>query len=523
MLWRDRLTPPDMVLRAPFDALSGGSTSPNRTPQEARQGRAEGRAERALGTTAKSVRHSEGRSDRFRHQRHAAKLLGGKARVGLCRWSVVSKSAGVDMVASSYGDGQSDRVHYEGLQTCGSVWSCPCCGARISETRRDEMNRLLSWARSQGYRVMMLTLTARHGREDDLAELLERMKDAKQRWARHRAYSRIKPDMIGSVTATEVTGGGAHGWHPHFHVIVILDGDVDLTPLQDAWLASLRGAGLDGAGAAFQAQGADAAGNYIAKWGAAEELTLSQRKKGRGRTGRTPAQLLAASCDEGDRVAGHLWAEYATVFHGRRQLVWSRGLKALAGVGEVDDQEAAQDQQQDGQVETARANIPHQVWRDDVAARRADRRAELLDRAEEVGPDQAATELTAGHVPGELIEEDREQWQPRPGGLAERAMVTIRKPARSLPGSPDLDMDIEIVTQWGIYEENADRGGDAAVRPPGREASRRGEQAGADRVSRGEPSGGGRNPGDGRCSEAALRGGGSRQERRGAGHLLLPG
>ena len=413
---------------APFDECRGASGVSN-----------QGAAGPRLGSTAKSVRHfstdsqenkgnSENRSVRFRHQRHAAALLGGKARVGLCRWSVVSKSAGVDMVASSYGEGQGDRVHYEGLQTCGSVWACPCCGARISETRRDEMNQLLSWARAQGYRLMMLTLTARHGRDDDLEELLERMKDAKQRWARHRSYRQTKPRMIGSVTATEVTGGGAHGWHPHFHVIVILDGDVDLTPLGDAWLASLRGAGLDGAGAAFQAQGADAAGNYIVKWGAAEELTLSQRKKGRGRTGRTPAQLLAASCDEADREAGHLWAEYAIVFHGRRQLVWSRGLKALAGVGEVDDQEAAQDQKQDDQIETGRANIPHRVWRADVVALRVDRRAELLDRAEEVGPDQAAAELAAGHVLGEVIEDDREQWRPQPGGLAAAALAAIRPP-----------------------------------------------------------------------------------------------
>lgn len=418
MLWAVDLRSQNAVLRAPPDTGRGASETSN-----------QGAGKALLGSTAKSVRHSDGRSDRFRHQRHAARLLGGRHRVGLCRWSVVSKSAGVDMVASSYGEAKSDRVHYEGLQTCGSVWACPCCGARISETRRDEMNQLLSWARGQEYRVMMLTLTVRHGRDDDLAELLERMKDAKQRWARHRSYRTIKSHMIGSVTATEVTGGGAHGWHPHFHVIVILEGDEDLTPLQDAWLASLRGAGLDGAGAAFQAQGADAAGNYIAKWGAAEELTLSQRKKGRGRTGRTPAQLLAASCDDDDRQAGRLWAEYAQVFHGRRQLVWSRGLKALAGIGDVDDQEAAQDQQQEGQVETARANISHQVWRDDVAARRVDRRAELLDRAEEVGPDAAVAELQAEGVPDddvvELIQGIEAPPPPRPGGLRERLAISV--------------------------------------------------------------------------------------------------
>jgi len=418
--------------------LDNSQNTRNLTSGKRPVGSLKGTAGTRLGTTAKSVRHfsqdpqqnkanSENRSVRFRHQRHAAGLMGGKARVGLCRWSVVSKTDGVDMVKTSYSATNREIVHFEGLQTCGSVWACPCCGARISETRRDEMNQLLAWARLQGYRVMMLTLTARHGRDDDLAELLKRMKDAKQRWARHRSYRQIKARMIGSVTATEVTGGGAHGWHPHFHVILILDGDADLTPLRDAWLASLRGAGLDGAGAAFQAQGADAAGNYITKWGAAEELTLSQRKKGRGRTGRTPSQLLAASCDEVDREAGHLWAEYATVFHGRRQLVWSRGLKSLAEIGEVEDEEAARDQQQDGQQETARANIPHRVWRDEVAVRRADRRADLLDRAEEVGPENAAAELISGHMPGDVLEHDMPH-QPRPGGLAAAALAAVRPP-----------------------------------------------------------------------------------------------
>lgn len=341
------------------------------------------------------------------------------------------------MVSSSYKDGKPNRVHYEGLQTCGSVWACPCCGARISQTRRDEMNRLLAWARAQGYRVMMLTLTARHGRDDDLDELLAMMKDAKQRWARHRSYSRIKPRMIGSVTATEVTGGGVNGWHPHFHVIVILDGDVVLDPLQGAWIASLRGAGLDGAGAAFQAQGADAAGSYITKWGAAEELTLAQRKKGRGRTGRTPAQLLSASCDEKDHEAGRLWAEYATVFHGRRQLVWSRGLKALAGIGEVDDADAAKDEKQDEQIETGRANISHPIWTKDVATGKVDRRASVADRAEEVGVEQASAELVQGHVPEPDIIDDlieiEEVWRPQPGGIAAAALAAVRPPSSQGP------------------------------------------------------------------------------------------
>lgn len=433
MLYSGKRFPQNMVLKAPVDASRGSCSCSESSSREALRGGPKATGGAGLDTTAKSVGRFEaanprkqGRNDRFRWQRHAAGLLGGKARVGLCRWSMVSRAAGVDVVTSSYEGAEGYYAHFEGLQTCGSVWDCPCCSARISNTRREELNQLLSWARAQGHTVQMITLTARHGRGDELADLLDRMKDAKRRWAQHRAHKRLKSLIVGSVTATEVTGGGANGWHPHFHMIVVSSAPVDLDVLREPWLVSLRAAGLDGTGAGWRVQDASQAGRYVAKWGAAEEVALGARKKGRG--GMTPMQLLAASCDDADKRAGVLWREYSAAFRGRRQLVWSRGLKALAGVGEVDDQEAAQDQKQDDQIETGRANIPHRVWRAEVVVRRDDRRAELLDRAEEVGPDQAAAELAAGHVPGELIEEDREQWGPRPGGLAAAALAAILPP-----------------------------------------------------------------------------------------------
>lgn len=316
------------------------------------------------------------------------------------------------MVSTSYANMDRTIAHFQGLQTCGSVWVCPCCSARISETRREEMGRLLSWARAQGYFVRMVTLTCRHGVDDDLADLLLRMKGrtaskkngvsayrgAKQRLADDRRYrEHVKPHVIGSVTATEVTAGKFHGWHPHMHMILILDKDIDFTPMRDAWLGSLRSAGLEGTGQGWDVRNADQIGEYIAKWGAAEELTLANHKKGR-RAGRTPAQLLAASCDDHDRRAGKLWLEYAQVFQGRRQLVWSRGLKDLAGIDEVDDAEAAQDQGQDGQEEVGRANVEYMLWKNRVASKRRDMRSVLLDYAEEVGPTVAVEALFLGHL-----------------------------------------------------------------------------------------------------------------------------
>jgi hypothetical protein len=82
-----------------------------------------------------------------------------------------------------------------------------------------------------------------------------------------------------------------------------------------------------------------AVGDYVAKWGIAAELT--KPKKGRG-AHLTPFQLLGLVVDTGDVAPLTLFREFAEVFKGRRQLVWSRGLREVLGVGvEKSDEEIA--------------------------------------------------------------------------------------------------------------------------------------------------------------------------------------
>lgn len=280
----------------------------------------------------------------FQHQRTAAKLLP-KERVKSCRWAVISKQHGVEVALTTYEDG-ARRAGFSGVQVCGSVWLCPCCGKRISETRRSELNQLLAWARSQGLVPVMLTLTARHRRGDDLAQQLAGMKKAKRLMRQRREWRGIKSSIVGTVTATEVTHGDA-GWHTHFHEIALIRATDESDALSlfvgmaEVWRACLRGQGMDATIArGFTVQGAAAAGSYVGKWGAAEEVALGAHKQGRG--GRTPRQLLAAAHD-GDEDAGHLWRAFGKAFKGARQLVWSPGLKSLAGVAQVEDGEAAED------------------------------------------------------------------------------------------------------------------------------------------------------------------------------------
>ena len=317
------------------------------------------------------------RTQRMNLQRAAAKLLPG-SRVANCLWAVASNANGVDVIHNA----QEARSRFAGLQTCGSPWPCPCCSGTISDRRRVELNDLLAWARSRGFVPVLLTLTARHSKTDDLRTLLDRLKKAKQRLAQRREWRAL--DLVGSVTATEVTGGGLHGWHPHFHVLLVvragseLEAVTGVEALKDAWLACLKGCELSGTGAAFDVRGAADAGNYVAKWGAAEELALGERKK--GRLGRTPFQLLQDYAEGGDANAGALFTEFAKVFKGRRQLVWSRGLKALAGIEEKSDERIAEEdakRAEEAESETLMGSFDRLEWRG-----LREHRAQLLQAAE---------------------------------------------------------------------------------------------------------------------------------------------
>ena len=343
--------------------------------------------------------------------------------VAKCRWTKVAGFVTLNLV--DVGDGQR-RSSFKGVKICGNVWGCPVCAARISQKRRGEMNDLLAWGREKSLIPVMLTLTARHGRGDRLADLLQGMKKAKERLRQRKEWRRLP--VVGTVTATEVTHGTRNGWHPHFHEIVLIKASNEaealamVAPLGDAWRASLRGQGLDGNEVAFDAQGAGSAGDYVAKWGVAEEITLTGSKKGReGKNGkgRSPRELVRLA-GEGDRQARELWLEFFSATSGkrRRQLVWSRGLKALVGIDEVTDEELAEGAEERQEQELAEYN--NEAWR-----RVRTKRVRLMEAGErggrdavrqaESGPDDDQQDLS-----GEVIEKEGSEPERSENGLTQK-------------------------------------------------------------------------------------------------------
>lgn len=248
-------------------------------------------------------------------------------------------------------------AHYNGLQTCGSVWACPVCAAKISERRRIELLGAMDAHKAAGGAVLLLNLTMPHSMGDDLADMLRRQARAvdivlRGSKAAKRLYASI--GCVGTVRAWEVTYG-QNGWHPHFHILLFVAAGIDLAAagaeFSRLWSSGCRLAGLPTPslerGAVLQ-DGSKAA-NYAAKWGLDHEMTKGHTKK--SRRGYSPFDLLRAFCfgthpvgatlKLSESSAARAFSVFAAAFKGRRQLVWSNGLKARYSVEERSDEALA--------------------------------------------------------------------------------------------------------------------------------------------------------------------------------------
>ena len=68
------------------------------------------------------------RKERFKLQRIAGRLLP-NSRVNNCLWALTSTLNNVDVIHNF----KAHKARFTNLQTCGSVWDCPCCSNAISE------------------------------------------------------------------------------------------------------------------------------------------------------------------------------------------------------------------------------------------------------------------------------------------------------------------------------------------------------------------------------------------------------
>lgn len=244
-------------------------------------------------------------------------------------------------------------AHYAGLQTCGSVWDCPVCAAKISERRRvDEVLPAMDkWKEQGGGQCLLLTLTNPHNISDVLLDLVKGQQRAMRSMTSSRAYKRLMKFIggVGTIRAWEVTHG-LNGFHPHFHIILFVETGLDLVELEEqfylAWSNACRLAKLaiPDRSHGVRLHDGTMAHAYASKgvWGLDHEITKGHLKK--SNKGRSPMDLIRSYVLDGDKQAAALFIEYSKAFHGKRQLYWSPGLKEFFGIGDKSDEEIACEQ-----------------------------------------------------------------------------------------------------------------------------------------------------------------------------------
>lgn len=252
-------------------------------------------------------------------------------------------------------DGQA-IASYQGLMTCGSVWSCPRCSAVIAHTRAEEIGRAVRECHQQGGKVYLMTLTMRHTSRDRLAELWDgltvgwRSAFGTRKWTgqRSRIVERAGKtvavrgrlgdaelfDVAGMTRVVEATYGapasGGNGWHLHIHALVftasamefalrpdlpLLFADVDrewfarnvfAARVHDRWSKGLYKAGFRSPGSVavdvrdISVDGAEYVGRYLSKatYDSASKMGIEVAggqvaKVARTERNRTPFEILA--------------------------------------------------------------------------------------------------------------------------------------------------------------------------------------------------------------------------------------
>lgn len=327
---------------------------------------------------------------RWALQAGARELLPG-ASVAYCFRSLLPGAVSVDVL---YSEGVK-RAHYANLRRCASVWSCPICAAKISERRRVEL--AFGVDHNPDLVPVLMTFTLRHKSGDSLSGvLLPALLDSYRFLKSGCMWGRFvkRYGLVGSVRSLEVTHGAA-GFHPHLHTLGFFQEGFDVGAVtgffKDRWCSVLERHGRD----ATWARGVDlrSASSDVAlyiqkfghepidlnrpfKWSMECEVTKSQVKVSKSEAGRSPMQLLADYTINGDARAGELWREYAQAFKGRKQLVWSRGLRKRLGlVVEETDEEIAK---REDEAAVILASLTLKQWRVVLAN---DCRGELLELA----------------------------------------------------------------------------------------------------------------------------------------------
>jgi len=360
---------------------------------------------RGAGTVAlmsNTTRSQDARALRYKHRNylHSHSTL---KRVKTCGLFGVGTHVGLRLGGTS----ARPIAGVAGVETCGSVWSCPVCSQKIAAHRNTELNKVNNAWRERGGTILFATFTMRHQYSDGLKELWDGLSASWRRLVSGRGYMELKEEfgIEGYVRVVEVTHGD-NGWHVHTHTAIYLAGeasDFQLQQLQQRlygrWVNALEKDGYT----ASEAHGVDVIrtldgsglGSYMTKFALTHNSLVSEMTNGHNKiakkTNRVPFRILADILQNGDMADATLWETWENVSRGRRMMTWSVGLRELAKLQrELTDEEIVALDQLHG---TTVLSIPSKSW---ASLMRNQHAADILTCLEQQGIN-TTIDLLASH------------------------------------------------------------------------------------------------------------------------------
>jgi len=243
-------------------------------------------------------------------------------------------------------ESNGDRARLANVHTCDCGYACPVCAPKVAMRHATELAAAVTAAYAKGWKVIHVTYTLSHHKGESLEHVISSITDARRKYfLAGRGYQSIKDKagIQGSARALETTHG-QNGWHPHFHELLFLAGEISddfEAQLKTRWRTAVEKVGgyADEEHGLKIEEGHQHISEYLNKFGRLPEegghsiemeLSHGYTKTARGE-GKTPFALLAAASD-GDEEAAKLFSEYAAVMSGRALIRWSKGLREALGL-----------------------------------------------------------------------------------------------------------------------------------------------------------------------------------------------
>ncbi len=229
---------------------------------------------------------------------------------------------------------------FRGTVSCNRRSGCEHCGPRLLAEDAELVEAIV---KDHGYeRTLMATFTVRHWPALPLKPLRRGLANAFRNMQQHRIWRECDSlRYVQLVRSLEVTDG-PHGWHPHLHVLLLLESELNDEALAslEAMLAKLwRATVVRTMGRAYRptlSRGVDVTrchrADYLTKLGL-EVADAGQAKRARNVKGRSYWQLrsdwIANGKHVGDKDATRI-REYFEGMLGAKIVTWGKRLKARA-------------------------------------------------------------------------------------------------------------------------------------------------------------------------------------------------